>query len=90
MVYGMMYIIVNSRKSKGKVFKEHVLKDIIPCCFDARVVEFQKENNRQWVTLEEAIQDRDDHIQAIQYENVALYALGTPIRSMIDNDGLLD
>ena len=77
MVYGMMYIIVNSRKSKGKVFKEHVLKDI-------------KENNRQGVTLEEAIQDRDDHIQAIQYENVALYALGTPIRSMIDNDGLLD
>lgn len=45
--------------------EEHVLKDIIPCCFDARVAEFQKENNRQWVTLEEAIQDRDDHIQAI-------------------------
>ena len=36
-VYGVMYVIVNSRKDKGKALKEHVLKDIAPCGFYPRI-----------------------------------------------------
>ena len=36
---GVMYDIVNSRKDKGKVLKEHILKDIIPRGLDARIKE---------------------------------------------------
>ena len=36
---GVMYVIVNSRKDKGKVLKEPILKDIIPRGLDARIKE---------------------------------------------------
>ena len=36
---GVMYVIVNSRKDKDKVLKEHILKDIIPRGLDARIKE---------------------------------------------------
>ena len=38
---GTLYVIVNSRKDKGKALKEHILKDIVPCGFDARIEEIQ-------------------------------------------------
>ena len=30
LVYGVMYVIVNSRKDKGKALKEHILRNIVP------------------------------------------------------------
>ena len=36
-VYGVMYVIVNSQKDKGKALKEHIPKDIVPCGLDARL-----------------------------------------------------
>ena len=38
-VFGVMYVIVNFRKSKGKVLKEHILKIIVPRGFDVRIEE---------------------------------------------------
>ena len=38
---GALYVTVNSRKDKGKAFKKHILKDIAPHGFDARVEEIQ-------------------------------------------------
>ena len=38
---GTLYVIVNSQKDKGKALKEHILKDIVPCGFDARIEEIQ-------------------------------------------------
>ena len=66
-VYGVMYVIVNSRKDKGKIFREHTLNDIVPHGFDARIPEIQ-EDHQQTIT------NRDNQIQAIPYENVALQA----------------
>ena len=43
---GTLYVIVNSRKDKGKAFKEHILKDIVSRGFDARIEEIQ-EKHRQ-------------------------------------------
>ena len=41
-----MYVIVNSKKNKGKVLKDHILKDIVPSGLDARIEEIQ-ERHRQ-------------------------------------------
>ena len=39
---GTLYVIVNSRKDKDKALKEHILKDIVPGGFDARIEEIQE------------------------------------------------
>ena len=40
-VFGVMYVIVNSKKGKSKAFKEHILKDIVARRFDTRIEEIQ-------------------------------------------------
>ena len=36
-----MYVIIKSRKDKGEAPKEHILKDIVPHGFDAKIKEIQ-------------------------------------------------
>ena len=69
---GDLYVIVNSRKDKGKVLKEHILKDIIPRGFDVRLEGIQQEHHQRAAQFQQAIHERDNRIQAIQYENVGL------------------
>ena len=61
-VYGVMYTIAYSWKDKGKVLKEHILKDIVPRGFDARIKEIQEE-------YQQAITGRDNQIEALEFEN---------------------
>ena len=35
--FGVMYVIVNSKKDKGKALKDHILKEIVPRGLDARI-----------------------------------------------------
>ena len=35
--FGVMYVIVSYKKGKGKVLKEHILKDIVPLRFDPEI-----------------------------------------------------
>ena len=58
-----MHTIANSRKDKVKTLKEHILKDLIPSGFNGRINEIQEEHRQ-------AIQERDNSMQATQYENV--------------------
>ena len=48
-----MYVIVKSKKDKGKALKEYILKDIVPRGFDARIEEIQESINEpsQTVTI---------------------------------------
>ena len=69
-----MYFIANSRKDNGEALKKHILKDILPHGFDARIEEIQEKHNEQTSQLQQVITDRDNQIQAIQYENVVLQA----------------
>ena len=69
---GALYIIVNSRKDKGRMLKEHIVKDIIPLGFDARIKGIQQEHHQRATQLQPAIHERDNRIQAIQHENVGL------------------
>ena len=80
-VFEVMHVIVNSQKDKGKALKEHILKDIVPHGFDVRIEEIQEEHQQAieekdaaLALLNDDLQDRDNKIQAIQYENVALQA----------------
>ena len=61
-VYGVMYTIAYSWKDKGKVLKEHILKDIVPRGFDARIKEIQEEH-------QQAITGHDNQIEALEFEN---------------------
>ena len=45
-VFGVMYVIVNSRKSKGKVLKEDIPKDSEPSGFDVRIEEIQEKHQQ--------------------------------------------
>ena len=72
--FGVIYVIVNSKKDKGKALKEHILKDIVPRGFVAEIEGIQ-EKHRQ------AIEEKDattallsDNLQNREHENVALQA----------------
>ena len=78
---GALYVVVTSQKDKGKVLKKHILKDIAPSGFDARIEEIQEkhqpaieEKDAAIAFLNDDLQNRDKQIQVIQYENVALQA----------------
>ena len=64
-VYRVMYVIVNSRKDKGKTLREHILKDIVPRGFDARIAAIPEDHQL-------VMTDRENQIRAIQHENVTL------------------
>ena len=66
-VSGVMHVIVNSWKGKGKGLKNHILREIVQRGFYARIEERQ-EQHRQTIT------GSDNQIQAIQHGNVALQA----------------
>ena len=63
-----MYVVVDSRKDRSKALKEHILREIVPRGFDARIEEMQEQHCQ-------AIAGHDNQIQAVQHENVALQAL---------------
>ena len=70
--FGVMYVIVNSQKDKGKVLRKHVLKDIVPRGFDARVEEIQKKLQQAIEEKHAAIALLNDDLKNQEYENVGL------------------
>ena len=71
---GALYVTVNSRKDNSKALKKHILKDIVPRGFDARIEEIQ-ENRRQAIKEKDvALPLLNDDLQNREYENVALQA----------------
>ena len=57
-----MYVIIKSKKPKGKALKKHILKDIVPCGLDARIVEIQGKH-------QQAITDHYNQIQTLEFTN---------------------
>ena len=54
---GALYVVVNSRKDKGKTLKKHILKDIVPHGFDAKMNKIQGEHNHHTRQLQQTIHD---------------------------------
>ena len=57
-----MYVIIKSKKPKGKALKKHILKDIVPCGLDARIVEIQGKH-------QQAITDHYNQIHTLEFTN---------------------
>ena len=69
-----LYVIVNSRKGKGKALKEHILKDIAPRGFDAKIEEIQEKHRQAIEEKDAALALLNDNLQNHENENVALQA----------------
>ena len=73
-VFGTMHAIVNSQKNKGKVLKEHILKDIVSHGFDSRSEEIQEKHRQAIEEKGAVIALLNDDLKNREYENVALQA----------------
>ena len=69
-----MYVIVNSKKGKGKTLKHHILKDFVPRGFDARIEEIQEKHRQDIVQKDAVIPLLNNYLQNREYEKVALQA----------------
>ena len=61
-VFGVMYVIIKSQKDKGKALKKHILRDIAPRGFDARIEKIQGKH-------QQAITGRDNQIKSLGFTN---------------------
>ena len=67
-ITGALYLIINSRKDKGKMLKENILKHIIIRGLMQGLPKYKNSITQ----LQQLIHKRDNRIQAIQYKNVGL------------------
>ena len=69
-----MYVIVNSKKGKGKTLKHHILKDFVPRGFDARVEEIQEKHRQDIEQKDAVIPLLNNYLQNREYKKMALQA----------------
>ena len=74
-VYGVMHVIVNSRKSKGKILKEWVMKDVVPRGLNQIIAEKQgmiEEKNTQLALLNDDLTIAEQNVIALEQDNLEL------------------
>ena len=71
---GAIYVVVNSRKDKGKVLKKHILNNIVPRGFDERIEKIQEKHRLAIEEKDATIALLNDDLQNREYENMALQA----------------
>ena len=69
-----MYVIVNSKKGKGKTLKHHILKDFVPRGFDARIEEIQEKHRQDIEQKDAVIPLLNTYLQNREYKKMALQA----------------
>ena len=69
---GALSFTINSRKDKGKALKKHILKDIVPRGFNARIEEIQEKHRQAIEEKDATISLLNDDLQKREYENVGL------------------
>ena len=69
-----MYVIVNSKKGKGKTLKHHILKDFVPRGFDARIEEIQEKHRQDIEQKDAVIPLLNNYLQNREYKKMALQA----------------
>ena len=67
-----MYVIVNSKKDKGKALKDHILKDIVSRGFDARIEEIQKKHQQATEEKDATIVLLNDDLKNREYDKGGL------------------
>ena len=75
-VYGVMHVVVNSRKSKGKELKDWILRDVIPRGVNKLMEEeHQKaidEKETQLALLSDDLALEQEHARQLEYSNIGL------------------
>ena len=71
-VFGFVYVIVNSKKDKGKALKDHILEDIVPRGVYARIKEIQKKHQQAIKEKDPTILLLNDDLKNREYENIGL------------------
>ena len=67
-----MYVIVNSKKDKGKALKDHILKDIVSRGFDARIEEIQEKHPQATEEKDATIVLLNNDLKNREYDNGGL------------------
>ena len=89
LAFGVIYVIVKSQKDKGKALKKHILKDIVPCGFDARIenltshvqaLEFTNEEERQ-AQQQQILRFNKDHRRTIEEKDAGLALLNDDLQN---------
>lgn len=65
-VCGVIYTILNSRKDESKTLKGHLLKDIVPNGFIAKIAEVQEKHQRAIEDQQAVIVSCENQMQAIK------------------------
>jgi len=69
-VYGVMHVIVNSKKPKGKALREWIFRDIIPRGFNKLI----EEKNGQLTLLNDDLTNAEQNVVALEQDNLELQA----------------
>ena len=77
-VLGLMYVIVKSQKDKGKALRKHILKDIVPRGFDAKIEDLTSRVQTLELTNEE---ERQAHQQAIEKKDATIALLNDDLKN---------
>ena len=67
---GALYVTVNSRKDKGEVLKDHILKDIVPRRLAARIEGIQEKHQQAIEEKDPVIALLHDDLKSREYQNV--------------------
>ena len=70
--FGAMCVIIKSQKDKGKALKKHILKDILPRGFDAKIKEFQGKHQQAIEEKDATLAFLNENLKIREYENVGL------------------
>ena len=71
---GALYFVVNSQKDKGKALNKHILQDIAPHGFDARIEEIQEKHQQAIEEKDVTIALLNDDLKNREHDKVALQA----------------
>ena len=69
---GMYELVFSSQQQKAKVFRKYCCKEMFPQLRQQLTGKFVEEHHCRTTLLQQAVEDRDNRIQVIDYENVGL------------------
>ena len=69
---GMYELVFSSQQQKAKAFRKYCCNEMFPHIRQQLTDKLVEDHHRRTTQLQQAVEDRDNRIQAIEYENVGL------------------
>ena len=71
-LFGIMYVIAKSKKGKGKALKKHIMKEIVPRGFNARIEGIKEKHQHAIEEKDATIALLNDDLKNCEHDNVVL------------------